>query len=580
MDRMIERGQQVGPFTIVEKIGRGGMASVYKAYEAGLDRHVALKILPHELLEQSGFSDRFAREAKLIARLEHPNIVPVYAFGIDADVPWMALRLVLGGHLGERFDASPLPIDPGLRYFRMIADGLDHAHAQGVIHRDLKPQNVLLGERGELYLADFGIARLLEAGTALTQTGAALGTPQYMAPEQAKGESVGPPADIYALGVMAYRWLGGTLPFDADTPYAVMYKQVTSPLPLEPLAALAPEARSAIEKALAKNPDERWTSATEFIDALAHGLYMTGAPLAGETSNGVVAAAQARVAQHHDKPASAIASNDMRTIRLVAAITLALAGSTWALYAWLAPDGSDSPETSAATVPQVKPQAKTPGPPSEPEKSPGQTGAGSGQPELRTGTIVVEDKPVPARPVSPMADMPRTGPGPVLVPGKLLDDVPARTAAADPGAGAPDSGECSADFFRYRSARTEGMNAGKPVSMEWRRSTRDSGVITLATGGAAVPTAYQCRNGKVLAAANADPDKTLQSLAVGATTPSGDYRVVSRGPMTFGGTAVETVLVVHTTPRGTSRLRMLVGAPILLEDSEAGWTTQRINVSE
>lgn len=276
----IVEGQRFGPFTIQSKLGRGGMASVYLAYEVALDRQVALKVLPHELLEQPGFGERFEREAKLIARLEHPHIVPVYVFGIDDALPWMSLRLVRGGHFGERIEDSSLTHAEGLAYFSKIADALDYAHSHGVIHRDLKPQNVLVGERGELYLADFGIARIMEGvGTALTRTGAVLGTPAYMAPEQAKGEEVGAAADIYALGVMAFRWLTGILPFDGDTPYAIMFKHVQEPIPLEPLNLLPERARLVILRALAKDPRDRWPTAREFILELRNGL---AGPASGE----------------------------------------------------------------------------------------------------------------------------------------------------------------------------------------------------------------------------------------------------------------------------------------------------------
>lgn len=272
----IEIGQSVGPYVVVAQLGRGGMATIYSAYEAGLDREVALKVLPLNLLDQPGFADRFEREARLIARLEHPHIVPLYNYGIDDGVPWMALRLMRGGNLGERLDQGVVSRETGLAYFSMIADALDHAHSLGVVHRDLKPQNVLLGEHGELCLADFGVARLLQGRTMITSTGAVLGTPQYMSPEQAQDERIGPATDIYALGVMAYRWLSGKLPFDADTPYAVMFKHVHAPLSMAALAHLPQIAREVLTRALAKRPEQRWPTAGAFITALGAALYSPG----------------------------------------------------------------------------------------------------------------------------------------------------------------------------------------------------------------------------------------------------------------------------------------------------------------
>ncbi|MFY2763105.1 TonB family protein [Arenimonas sp. MALMAid1274] len=268
MRSSIQIGETIGPFVIVAKLGRGGMSTVYNAYETGLDREVALKVLPIDLLEEPGFTERFEREARLIAKLEHPHIVPLYSYGIDDGVPWMALRLVRGGHLGERMEREPLGRDVGLAYFTMIADALDHAHSLGVVHRDLKPQNVLLGERGELYLADFGISRLLQGRTTITSTGAVLGTPQYMSPEQAQGDQIGPGTDVYSVGIMVYQWLTGSLPFDADTPYAVMYKHVNAPLALDRLSALPERAVQVIARALSKKPEERWATAGQFIEKL------------------------------------------------------------------------------------------------------------------------------------------------------------------------------------------------------------------------------------------------------------------------------------------------------------------------
>jgi serine/threonine protein kinase len=537
-------GQQVGPYTIVERIGRGGMASVYRAYEAALDRHVALKILPHELLERSGFSERFSREARLIARLEHPNIVPLYAFGIDAEVPWMALRLVTGGHLGERLEASPLPIDPGLRMFRMIASALDHAHAHAVIHRDLKPQNVLLGERGELYLADFGVARLLEAGTALTQTGAAIGTPQYMAPEQAKGEDVGPAADIYALGVMAYRWLGGALPFDADTPYAVMYKHVASPLPLEPLAGLHPLARAAIEKALAKSPGDRWTTATQFIDALAHALLSIAT--ASPEPMPPIQRAPAPEAAPVPQPAVAPSASDQKArprLAVAIAATFAVLAVGALAFGWLWTRPSEREATRSSTSPIVAtPSASDPAAPSAPPSATSTKDARTGnQPELVLGDTLPGLAPAPSTPASQA---------------------------------------CAAEFFGYRNARMQGSSAGKPVTMEWQWTGEGMGLITLTVQGVATRVPYACKGGMVVADNRIDAANTLQSLDVGAQSRDGSLRVVAREPWTIGTTTVDSAVVQRKDSTGASRLRMLVGAPILLEDSSSAWKAEQLKIEE
>lgn len=271
MSDELQDGQTFGGYTILGKLGRGGMASVYRAYESKLEREVALKVLPAEVLMGIDSAGRFEREAKVVAMLEHPNIVPLYAYGIDENRPWMALRLVRGSHLGDLIDSS-LSRESALAYLRAIAAGLDYAHSKSVVHRDLKPQNVLVGERGEVYLADFGIARLLEGATMLTQPGLMMGTPQYMAPEQAQAEAVGPAADIYSLGIIAYQMLTGVLPFTADTPLAVATKHVCMALPMEPMRSLPEEARLVLVRALSKSPQDRWDRASTFVEKLARGL--------------------------------------------------------------------------------------------------------------------------------------------------------------------------------------------------------------------------------------------------------------------------------------------------------------------
>jgi serine/threonine protein kinase len=196
-------------YRIIEPLDRGGMASVYKAYEPALDRYIALKVLPPEFLHDPTFAERFRHEAKLIARLEHRHIVPIYNFGIDEGVPWMAMRLVQGGTLSALLKTGALERRLAVEILRESAEALDHAHREGILHRDVKPQNILLDRDGHVYLADFGIAKLVEGLVVLTKTGMISGTPQYMSPEQAQAEKVDHRTDIYALGVVAYEMLFG-----------------------------------------------------------------------------------------------------------------------------------------------------------------------------------------------------------------------------------------------------------------------------------------------------------------------------------------------------------------------------------
>jgi protein-export membrane protein SecD len=246
------------------------MASVFEAYEARLDRCVALKVLPGDFLHEPAFAERFDREAKLVARLEHPHIIPIYAYGIDDGVPWMAMRLVAGGPVSALLGSGALEPRRAVGILSGVAAALDHAHSRGVLHRDVKPANVLLDD-DHVYLADFGIARMVEGSPVLTRTGMIAGTPQYMAPEQAQGApTLDHRGDIYALGVVAYEMLTGRVPFNADTPVAVLMKHVLEPVPL-PVTLPEPLAR-ALLTCLAKSPGDRWSSAGEFVRALTAGL--------------------------------------------------------------------------------------------------------------------------------------------------------------------------------------------------------------------------------------------------------------------------------------------------------------------
>ena len=269
---MFASGETFGAYRIIEPLGRGGMASVYKVYEAALDRYVALKVLPGEFLHDETFAERFKREAKVVARLEHPNIIPIHAFGIESGIPWMAMRLISGGALSSLLRGGRLTHERIITILRGAADALDYAHGKGVVHRDVKPQNILLDEAERVYLADFGIAKMVEGSGALTQTGMITGTPQYMAPEQATGQSVDQRVDTYALGVVAYEMLTGRVPFAADTPVAVLMKHVTEPMPIPPPSAVPEPLVRALLKGLAKKPEERWPTAGAFVLALEQGL--------------------------------------------------------------------------------------------------------------------------------------------------------------------------------------------------------------------------------------------------------------------------------------------------------------------
>ncbi|MEE2963160.1 MAG: protein kinase [Acidobacteriota bacterium] len=262
-------GATFGRFRILDCCGRGGMGVVYRANEAQLNRTVALKVIASELVGGRDARERFKREARTIAKLEHAHIVPIHTVGFDEGQAWISMRFLAGGDLSDRLlHQGPGLTSATLRILEQVADALDFAHSEGVIHRDLKPSNVLLDDRGRAYLSDFGIARVADTSVTLTQRGVQLGTPAYMAPEQAEGKRPDHRADIYSFGIMAYELITGKLPYTADSPVTLLYQHVHEPVPLAPLKRVAPAFVDPIAKALAKNPSDRWDSAGEFVTAL------------------------------------------------------------------------------------------------------------------------------------------------------------------------------------------------------------------------------------------------------------------------------------------------------------------------
>lgn len=265
-------GQTLGPYTVTERLGRGGMADVYKAFHTGLSVHRAIKVIRSDLATGGDFRARFQKEAQAVAQLRHPNIVQVHDFGSQDDAYYMVMEFIDGLDLKKSMQSGRLgkSIAVAVDIVIKLADALAYAHSRGVIHRDVKPENVMLTADGTPILMDFGIARLL-TGTRLTQTGSGMGTPAYMAPEQATGaESVGPPADIYALTIVLFELLTGQVPFSADTPIAVMMKAISDPLPMPRhlRADLSEELQSVVLKGSAKRPEDRYQNAADMRDEL------------------------------------------------------------------------------------------------------------------------------------------------------------------------------------------------------------------------------------------------------------------------------------------------------------------------
>src|SRR5512141_2156063 len=258
--------EKIGIYEVQAEPGRGGMATVYRAYDPRFEREVAVKVLPSELLHSDPqFRLRFEREAKIIAQLEHSAIVPVYDVGEADGQPYFVMRYMNGGSLSDRIKAGGLTIEDASRILGTIAPGLDEAHANGIVHRDMKPSNILFDKRGNPYISDFGIAKLSQAQAGNVTGSAIIGTPAYMSPEQAQGTEVDGRADIYALGIILFEMLTGKQPYEADTPMGVAIKHITDPVPhiLDANPNLPYDIEAIIQKAMAKDRDDRYATAPE-----------------------------------------------------------------------------------------------------------------------------------------------------------------------------------------------------------------------------------------------------------------------------------------------------------------------------
>ncbi len=264
------KGKDLGRYHLVEPLGEGGMAMVYKAYDAALDRNVAIKVIRTEMGSDPSFLQRFQREAKALAKLDHPYILKVLDYGEQDGVPYLVMPFVGGGTLKARMGQPIAPAETA-RILAPVARALAYAHQQGIIHRDVKPANILITPTGEPILSDFGIAKLLqqEGANQLTATGVGMGTPDYMAPEQWLG-TTDARTDVYALGVILFQMITGRLPYTADTPAAVLLKHMQDPLPRpgDFVPGLPDSVERVIFKALAKEPNERFQSMDAFAGAL------------------------------------------------------------------------------------------------------------------------------------------------------------------------------------------------------------------------------------------------------------------------------------------------------------------------
>src|SRR5574341_2433577 len=266
---MAKKKTTIGRYEIKSELGRGGMATVYRAFDPQFKREVAIKILPKEFLHDPNFHARFEREAQTIAALDHPAIVPVYDFGDEEGQPYIVMRFMGGGSLAGLIQKGPLTLVETAAIINRLASGLDEGHMRGIVHRDIKPANILFDLRGDPFISDFGIVSLSESTTQLTGSGL-VGTPAYMAPEMMNVGGVTPSIDIYALGVTVYQLLTGKLPYEAQTPVGLLGAHVSKPIPniLESRPDLPPEIQTVINRALAKDPLERYHTARALADDL------------------------------------------------------------------------------------------------------------------------------------------------------------------------------------------------------------------------------------------------------------------------------------------------------------------------
>ena len=262
---MTQINERLGKYEIIELIGQGGMADVFRAKDTAMGRDVALKVLPPELARDPERIARFDREVRTSAGLSHPNIVVIHDVGYEDGFHYYSMELLTGGDLKQCIRTGVAP-DQALTLLKEIAEALEYAHGKNIIHRDIKPENIMFDERGQSKLTDLGIAKAIGSGTRMTATGISIGTPHYMSPEQARGRMIDARSDIYSLGVVFYEMLTGDVPYSAGDTFAVAYSHINDPIPRLP--SYLAEYQPLIDRMMAKHPKDRFQSASLLNQAI------------------------------------------------------------------------------------------------------------------------------------------------------------------------------------------------------------------------------------------------------------------------------------------------------------------------
>ncbi len=338
-----------GRYQITRLLGRGGMAVVFLAEDLVLERRVAIKVLPPDMAYDTKLIPRFQQEAKTAAKLDHPNIIPIYRVESEAGLDYFVMKYVTGDSLDQLLEKGPLPVDLSRRVLSEAALALGHAHKRGIVHRDVKPANIMLESDGRVILTDFGISKALEGGSGFTGTGAIIGTPHYMAPEQAKGLQVDGRADQYSLAVVGHQLLTGKQPFEGSS-HSILYKHVFEPPPrvFDARPDAPADLVAVLERALAKEPEQRFATMEDFATAV------TGERRSGSRTQ--VSSPVRRMTRRARVIARAARSKVVRGGVITAGICLLLGGAAWASL------------REPAAVPEMSPAVITPAPTQAPVK--------------------------------------------------------------------------------------------------------------------------------------------------------------------------------------------------------------------